>query len=122
MRMPYKHSVIIWSVLVCPAFLLAGCGRREMSGTVQSSQMTNDGYQLSFSPPGSSGYVFVETKALVGDQIAAALQTRNDTNTLLGLGNQYIGRQIRVSGHIQRDQADRRFILVTNRDQIKLLR
>ncbi|SRR5579884_3405760 len=94
----------------------------EISGMVQSSQMTNDGYQLSFSSSGSSPYVFVETKALVGSEIADYLHTQNDTNSLLRLGTQYIGRQIRVSGRIQRDQADRRFILVTNRYQITLLR
>jgi hypothetical protein len=94
----------------------------EISGTVQKSQMTDDGYQLSFSPSDSSDYVFVQTKALVGSEIAQYLHVQNDTNSLLRLGTQYIGRQIRVAGHIQRDQAGGRFILVTNRYQITLLR
>jgi hypothetical protein len=120
--MRYYHLQIFWCALLFSVLLLAGCGRREMSGAVRSSQMTNDGYQLSFSPSDSSGYVFVETKALVGDQVAAVLHNQNATNTLIRLGTQYVGRQIRVAGHIQRDQAGRKFILVTNRDQITLLR
>jgi hypothetical protein len=94
----------------------------EISGTVQSSQMTNGGYQLSFSSSDSSDYVFVQTKALVGTEIADYLHAQNDTNSLIRLGTQYIGRRIRVAGHIQRDQAGWRFILVTNRYQITLLR
>ena len=117
-----RYKGIFWFALSFVMFLFAGCGRRQLIGAVQSFQMTDDGYQLLLSSSGSSDYVFIQTKALVGDEIAGALRARNDTNTLLRLGAQYVGRQIRVSGQIQRDQADRRFILVTNRNQIELVR
>jgi hypothetical protein len=120
--MHYNHSFAFCFALFFSALLLAGCGRREMVGKVQSSRMTDDGYQLSFSSSDSSDYVFVQTKALVGTEIADYLHAQNDTNSLIRLGTQYIGWQIRVAGHTQRDQAGKRFILVTNRFQITLVR
>jgi len=124
-----KVSIIGLAVVLVAIIALLWVNFRhpsEISGAVQSSQMTDDGYHLSFSSSDSSGYVFVQTKALVGSEIAdylhTHLHTQNDTNNLLRLGTQYIGRQIRVAGHIQRDQNGKRFILVTNRYQITLLR
>jgi hypothetical protein len=120
-----RFSIIgLSTVLVAVVTLLWIHSRRpsEISGTVQSSQMTNDGYQLSFSSSNSSDYIFIETKALVGSVGADYLLAQNNTNTLLRLGTQYIGRQIRVLGRVQRDQTGRRFIIVTNRSQTTLLR
>ena len=120
--MRHFYSNILGITLCFALILLAGCGRRQLSGTIQSSTLVKNGSQISFGTSDSSDYIFVETKALVGAEGATFLYGQNDTNTLFRLGSQYIGRQIRVSGHIQRDQTGRRFIDVTDRKQIELLR
>jgi len=49
------------------------------------------------------------------------IAAQRDSKNLLLLGNQYVGRRIRVSGAVERDSAGRRFVRVSSREQIELL-
>ena len=66
----------------------------------------------------NSDYIFVEREVLL-DYEGGILVGIHRANLFL-LGNQYVGRRVRVTGEVQRDSANRRFITVTRRQQIEL--
>ncbi len=80
--------------------------------------MVQGGYQLALGTSDSSDYIFVEVDALL--DLKGLLAVQQDSRALLLLGNQYVGRRVRVSGDVQRDENGRRFIRVTKREQIEL--
>jgi len=81
--------------------------------------MVEGGYELSLGTSQTSDYVFVEASVLL--DLQGVIAARQDRNNILILGNQYVGRRIRVSGAVEQDSSGRRFIRVSTRQQIELL-
>lgn len=108
------HLAVIMVVVT-----LFGCGQGRFSGVVQSSKWVSDGWELSLGTASTADYILVEKQVLLdlGGRVAVVQDPRN----MLLLGSQYVGRKVRVRGEIQRDESNRRFIRVIQRDQIELL-
>ena len=119
MRRVAAMSRVSFAVMALLLFLSASCAPSGLTGVVQSSRIVQGGYELSLGTSPSADYVFVEAKVLLDLQGIIAAQ--RDSKNLLLLGNQYVGRRIRVSGAVERDSAGRRFVRVSSREQIELL-
>ena len=87
---------------------------------VQSSRPIVGGYELYFGTSGSADYAFIDGRVLLQEP-AALIAIQRDSKAILTIGNQFVGKRIRISGEVQKDTAGRRYIRVNERAQIEYL-
>lgn len=81
-----KSSIFrVAALLTLISLIGVSCSQNEITGVVQNSQLTQEGYELSVGTGGKPDYVLVETKALVDLQAMRAMQ--KDNSAILTFGN-----------------------------------
>jgi hypothetical protein len=115
-------------------FVLVGCSgnsTHELTGVVQSSTLmpasngNPAGWVLVLGPSGENTFVFIQVDVLVTDTSIlmqlATLPPAAQITEVFSLGNLYIGKKIRVTGDVQTDAQNKRYIWVKSKQQIEFL-